>query len=193
MKLHPRTDGSLRLQLDRDEASMLDQLFTQLLQLLESHSGTDLDPDPLFASLEVGGSDHRPEDPALARLFPDAYEQDEDADQFRHLTEQGLVNRKLQDAMGAMQTLGYDGANMQRGEQLEVLLTRENLPELVRSLTALRLAIAARLGLESSDDHDRLAVLEETRGTMVVYDWLGAILESVLGVMNAPVGKSEAR
>lgn len=68
---------------------MLDRLVTQLTALLQSHSSTALDPDPLFASPEVGGSDATPEDPALARLFPDAFEDEGDASAFRRLTEQG--------------------------------------------------------------------------------------------------------
>lgn len=69
MRLLPLPEGGLRLRLDYDEAQLLDRLVTQLTALLQSHSSTALDPDPLFASLEVGGSDATPEDPALARLF----------------------------------------------------------------------------------------------------------------------------
>src|SRR5690554_3226595 len=99
MRLLPLPNGSLRLRLDFDEAHLLDQLVGQLIDLLRSHSGTALDPDPLFASLEIGGSDEMPADPALARLFPDAYAEGDDASQFRRVTEQGLLNRKLQDAL----------------------------------------------------------------------------------------------
>ena len=106
MRLLPLPEGGLRLRLDHDEAQLLDRLVTQLTALLQSHSSTALDPDPLFASLEVGGSDATPEDPALARLFPDAFEDEGDASAFRRLTEQGLVNRKLQDALEVTGALG---------------------------------------------------------------------------------------
>lgn len=183
MKLLPLPDGELRLLLDPDEAAMLDQLVSQLTDLLQSHSGTALDPDPLFASLEVGGSDETPEDPALARLFPDAYSGGDDAAQFRRVTEQGLLNRKLQDAMHVTSALGLGGGVPGEGEYVEVDISADTLPAWVRTVTALRLAIAARIGLDTAEDHARLVSEDETRGTVLVFDWLAAILESVLTIM----------
>lgn len=185
MRLLPIPEGGLRLRLDVDEAQLLDQLIGQLIALLQSHSGTALDPDPLFASLEVGGSDSLPEDPALARLFPDAFEEGEDATAFRRLTEQGLINRKLQDALEVTNTLGL-GLDREKGDDpIEADITPSGLPAWVRTLTALRLAIAARLGLEREDDHARLLTDDDTRGTVMVYDWLAAILDSVLRMDQA--------
>lgn len=183
MKLLPKGSGGLLLLLERDEAAMLDQLVEQLIQLMQSHSGTALDPDPLFASLEVGGSEELPDDPALARLFPDAYEGNVDAAQFRRVTEQGLLNRKLQDAMDVTSALGLGGGVPdENAEPVEVEVTGATLPAWVRTITALRLAIAARIGLEAPEDHARLLSDEETRGTVLVFDWLAAILESVLAM-----------
>jgi len=183
MKLLPKSSGGLLLVLERDEAAMLDQLVEQLIQLMQSHSGTALDPDPLFASLEVGGSEELPDDPALARLFPDAYEGNVDAAQFRRVTEQGLLNRKLQDAMDVTSALGLGGRVPDAdAEPVEVDVTSATLPAWVRTITALRLAIAARIGLEAAEDHARLLSDEETRGTVLVFDWLAAILESVLAI-----------
>ncbi len=181
MRLLPLPEGGLRLRLDPDEAQLLDRLVTQLTALLQSHSSTALDPDPLFASLEVGGSDATPEDPALARLFPDAFEDEGDASAFRRLTEQGLVNRKLQDALEVTGALGL-GAETLTDEtaSVEIDVTEKTMPAWVRTLTSLRLAIAARIGLERESDHARLLAEDETRGTVMVYDWLAAILDSVL-------------
>lgn len=181
MRLLPLPDGGLRLRLDLDEARLLDQLVAQLVGLLESHSGTSLDPDPLFASLEVGGSDEPPEDPALARLFPNAFEDEDDASAFRRVTEQGLINRKLQDALLVSSELspGLDDAS-EPDAKTEVLITPETLPAWVRTITALRLAIAARIDLTEEADHARLLADDETRSTVLVYDWLAAILDSIL-------------
>ncbi len=169
---------------------MLDQLVTQLIHLLQSHSGTALDPDPLFASLEVGGSDTVPEDPALARLFPDAYDEDDDSAQFRRVTEQGLLNRKLQDAMHVTSALGI-GAGMPDDAAIEVDISEATLPNWARTVTALRLAIAARIGLDTAEDHARLMEDEETRGTVLVFDWLAAILESALMMMQTSPNEDE--
>lgn len=181
MRLLPLPDGGLRLRLDIDEAKLLDGLISQLTALLQSHSGTALDPDPLFASLEVGGTDVPPEDPALARLFPDAFDDEEEASSFRRLTEQGLVNRKLHDALEVMSALGVGtDTDLTDDEVVEVDITAKTMPIWVRTLTSLRLAIAARIGLEHEADHARLLTEEGTRGTVMVYDWLAAILDSVL-------------
>lgn len=183
MRLLPMPDHGLRLLLDHDEAAMLDQLIAQLIQLLQSHSRTALDPDPLFASLEVGGSDAPPNDPALARLFPDAYAGDSEAGAFRSVTEQGLLNRKLQDAVEVTAALGLGGRGPNESAPVEVDISRTTLPAWVRTVTALRLAIAARIGLNDPEDHDRLTEDESTRGTVLVFDWLAAILESVLAIV----------
>lgn len=193
MKLQPLPEGGLRLLLNFDEAAMLDQLITQLMQLLQSHSGTALDPDPLFASLEIGGSDVIPEDPALARLFPNAYEEDEHASQFRQVTEQGLLNRKIQDATLVSAALGLGGMLPAEDATIEVDILAATLPAWARTITALRLAIAARIGLETAEDHDRLLHEEETRGTVLVFDWLAAILESALMMQLAPDEDSDER
>ncbi|WP_336991408.1 DUF2017 family protein [Leucobacter sp. VD1] len=185
MRLLPLQNGGLRLLLEHDEAAMLDQLVTQLIQLLQSHSSTALDPDPLFASLEVGGSDEAPHDPALARLFPDAYAGDEEAGAFRRVTEQGLLNRKMQDAMQLTSALGLGGGMPNEERTVEVDIVAAELPAWARTLTALRLAIAARIGLDAAEDHAALLDDDETRGTVMVFDWLAAILESVLAIMAA--------
>jgi len=183
VKLAPLGEDGLRLLLEREEAEMLDQLVAQLVHLLESHSGTALDPDPLFASLEVGGSETIPEDPALARLLPDAYESEADASEFRRVTEQGLLNRKLQDALAVTAALGVGG---DASETVIVDIAPADLPNWARTLTSLRLAMAARIGLDDSEDHARLLADERMRGTLLVFDWLAAILESVLAIMHSP-------
>lgn len=181
MRLLPLPGGILKLRLEFDEAQLLDGLISQLIDLLQSHSQTALDPDPLFASLEVGGSDSLPEDPALARLFPDAFADEAEASAFRRLNEQGLVNRKLQDALDVSSALGLGNAPDVDGERtIEVDITARTMPAWVRTLTALRIAIAARIGLVEEGDQVQLLASEETRGTVLVYDWLAAILDSIL-------------
>ncbi|MBO1901203.1 DUF2017 family protein [Leucobacter weissii] len=182
MRMIPLQEGGLRLRLDFDEAHLLGQLTGQLIDLLRDHSGTALDPDPLFASLEVGGSEQLPGDPALARLFPDAYEAAESSAQFRRVTEQGLLNRKLQDALEVSGAIGLGAVPAPDAEPspVEIEISPANLPAWVRTLTALRLAIAARIGLNAESDHARLLADDEKRGTVLVYDWLAAIIDSML-------------
>lgn len=171
--------GGLQMVLQREEAAMLDQLVTQLLELMQGHSSTALDPDPLFASLEIGGSDSKPEDPALARLFPDAYEGEVESKGFRRVTEQGILNRKVQDAITVISAIGLGGDPFS-SDDVEIEVPFDDLETWARTLTALRLAIAARIGLEREEDHDRLEAEEDTQGTVLVFDWLAAVLDAVM-------------
>ncbi|MFC5338545.1 DUF2017 family protein [Leucobacter denitrificans] len=181
MRLQP-ADGGVEILFDSEEAGMLDQLVRQLIMLMESHSTTALDPDPLFASLEVGGSDVAPDDPALARLFPDAFEDAADATAFRRVTEQGLINRKLQDAMQVIGDLDWSLPNSTSMTETAVNITEASFPAWARTVTAVRLAIAARIGLESEEDHERLIDEEQTRGTVLVFDWLASLLDAILAL-----------
>lgn len=178
------SSAGLRLVFEPDESALLGQLLSQLVRLLQSHSGTSLDPDPLFAGLEVGGSETPPLDPALARLLPDAYEGDAEASEFRRVTEQGLVNRKLQDALQVVTAIGIGEVPFAE-ETVEVEIPRDELLVWARTLTALRLAIAARIGLERAEDHAKLASDEALHGTVTVFDWLAAILESIMQAARA--------
>lgn len=199
MKLQPG-DGGVEILFAAEEAGVLKQLVHQLIMLLESHSTTALDPDPLFASLEVGGSDETPSDPALARLLPDAFADAADAAGFRRVTEQGLINRKLQDALNVIADLSVTPLDAEEisvdaggdpelgdGSPVPVNITPESIPAWARTVTALRLAMAARIGLEREEDYDRLIDADATRGTVLVYDWLAALLEAVLALGNVSV------
>lgn len=198
MKILAGYAGCLTLELHPEEATLIDNLVGQLIELFQSHSGTGLDPDPLLASLEVGGSSRPPEDPALARLFPDAFDASAEASAFRQVTEQGLINRKLQDATTVVLALGLEAP--QRAEDrdpdaeaapVRVTITAESLPPWVRTLTALRLAMAARLGIVSADDQDRLAEDPDSRSTLLVFDWLAAVVDSILQFESVLDGTDE--
>lgn len=181
MMLVPLRDRGIRLVFEPDEASIMDQLLTQLVSLLQTRSSTHLDPDPLLASLEIGGSDEAPDDPALARLLPNAYESEDDANAFRSVSEQGILNRKLQDALAVSTALGLSGDPF-GGDSVEVEVVGDDVFTWSRVITSLRLAIAARAGIDSEADHIRLASDEEAQGSVMVYDWLAAILENLMSV-----------
>ncbi|KUF06201.1 DUF2017 family protein [Leucobacter sp. G161] len=204
MKLQPG-DGGVEILFASEEAGVLKQLVHQLIMLLESHSRTALDPDPLFASLEIGGSDTTPADPALARLLPDAFADAEDAAGYRRVTEQGLINRKLQDALQVIADLTVTPLNAEEfsvdaggdpelgdGSPVPVNITPDSFPAWARTVTALRLAMAARIGLEREEDYDRLIDADATRGTVLVYDWLAALLEAVVALGHASDSVDEA-
>ena len=97
--------GKLSLKLDLAEHGVLIQLFDQMAELLEVSEG-DVAIDPLAKLLNMSGSTQISEDPALARLFPDGYSDDEHASaDFRRFTEQDLRAQKLQALSTVNETL----------------------------------------------------------------------------------------
>lgn len=188
MRLLSGHAGQIILELDPQEVSILDNLVSQLLALLQSHSSVDLDPDPLFASLEVGGTDRLPDDPALARLLPDAYETGDESGGFRRVTEQGLINRKLEDAMvvgAALSANAPANAHMDSVHPVSVAITAETFQPWIRTLTAVRLAVSARLGITHEDDHLKLADDPESSDALLIFEWLATLIEAVLHLENA--------
>jgi hypothetical protein len=141
-----RTRHGLRAKLDAAERAVLAHLFVDVYELLDD--GAPADPDPLAALIGIGTSVDLPDDPALARLLPDAHTDDPEASsEFRRYTEQGLRDRKRQCLETARLTLGRDGA-------LE-LDEAEGQAWLV-ALTDVRLVLAERMGLRTEDDHEVL-------------------------------------
>jgi hypothetical protein len=87
--------GKLTLKLDDAELGVLSQLFEQMAELLDDPE-SQTNSDPLAQLLNMGGSTQISEDPALARLFPDGYSDDEHASaDFRRFTEQDLRAQKV--------------------------------------------------------------------------------------------------
>ncbi|MGW9114942.1 DUF2017 family protein [Microbacterium sp. NPDC055683] len=113
-----------------------------------------------FAGLVAGGAD----DPALERLTPSAYRDDaEAAAEFRGLTRDDLLRRRADDA-------GVVLAGIDRGTPLE--LDAEETNAWLRTLAAVRLVLATRLGIDQSDD-----LVDRHEPRFALYDWLGYRLE----------------
>lgn len=133
--------------------------------------GDPLDPD----LLGIGTSTRLPEDPVLARLFPDGYADDaEAAADFRRYTEPGLRTRKVAAARTVLATLQRDPASIEldEGEALAWLA----------ALNDLRLAIGERLGV-TEEWEDELGDLpdEDPRSYVVaVYDFLTFLQDSLV-------------
>ena len=88
------------------EADLLRSLASQLVELLRNEAAVPRDhADPLEAMLTFDGPTTEPEDPVLARLFPTAYlEDDEAAAEFRRFTEGALRDSKANGAATVMTT-----------------------------------------------------------------------------------------
>jgi Domain of unknown function (DUF2017) len=132
-------------------------------------------PDELDSILDFGGPTSPPEDPVLARLFPDAYGDDpEAAGDFRRYTEPGLRSGKVAAAQTVLATLPGEGGR--------VRLSAGDAEAWLRALNDVRLALGVLLGI--TDDYER--DLMDVTGTdsrsayLQVYDWLTFLQETLV-------------
>ena len=139
----------------------------------EDESG--LSAEDLAAILGSGGPTSPPEDPVLARLFPDAYGNDpEAAGDFRKYTEPGLRSGKVAAARTVLATLPGEGG--------KVRLSAEDAQAWLRALNDVRLALGVLLGI--TEDYER--ELADVTGTdprsayLQVYDWLTFLQETLV-------------
>jgi hypothetical protein len=121
------------------------------------------------------------EDPAVLRLVPDAYADPEAAREFRDLTQRELLTRRHDDAEVVRATLA-DAALRASGREgptdLDVRLDADAQRAWLRTLAAVRLVLATRLGVTDDDDHDD----EDPR--FGVYDWLGFRLHTLVEAID---------
>jgi hypothetical protein len=165
--------GRVVLRVDVVEKGLLSSLLEQLVEFV-TPDGVE-DEDPLVRLVGLNPDAERPEDPALARLFPDAYLDDpEAASEFRRFTETSLRETKVAHATTALETLRRSGD--------KVTLSAQEAQAWLGALNDVRLALGTRLGVteegmaelaELPDDDPRAA-------TFHVYDWLTFLQESLV-------------
>ncbi|HLR83905.1 MAG TPA: DUF2017 domain-containing protein [Nocardioidaceae bacterium] len=186
-----RRRGGVFAEFDVHEAEMLVNLEAQLIELVSDRTGTgEASADPLFAQLDVDGPRVAPDDPVLARLFPDAYaDDDESAGEFRRFTEPALASSKISNATAVMESLSAGGLKLDGSEQtvstVEVELDDEAVQAWLRALTDVRLSVAVRLGIEGDDDAGAVDTEDEGMAVMSdIYDWLGYVQESLVQALG---------
>jgi Domain of unknown function (DUF2017) len=155
------------------EVELLSTLAGQLIDMLVPVTA-DAEDAPL-PGLTIGGAESISDDPAIARLLPNAYADDEDAAEFRHFTEFSLAERKIANAQSiANATLATDGV---------VTLDSAEAGAWMRSLTDIRLTIATRLGIETDDSV--IPDDPESEALADVYDWLAGVQDSLVRAVDA--------
>ena len=113
--------GGLSVTFGVAELRVLQRVFGEMLELLgpADEGGED---DPLAAAVGIGTATTAPDDPALARLFPDGYTDDAEASSdFRRYTEPGLRAQKREALETALATLEEPGQRVMRSAHLLVL------------------------------------------------------------------------
>jgi len=170
------------------EAELISSLATQVAGLLGSVAARSDDPE--LAGTGIGGSTERDDDPAIARLLPNAYNDDTDASrEFRQLTERGLASRKIDNAVALLHSLAPIAAataglaSESDDDEQQIELDDPAALAWMRALTDIRLTIAARLGLVADND----VIDEDDEQSVVlldVYSWLGAVAESLVQAVD---------
>ncbi|MEU6946307.1 DUF2017 domain-containing protein [Streptomyces sp. NPDC046332] len=177
--------GGAAVALDEVEISILRSLAVQLMELIGPGDEPVEGEDPL-AALFAEGPSEAPSDPALKRLFPDAYgDEDEElraaAADFRRYTENDLRARKRQDALAVIRSL--DGLSATGDDAVVLKLTVDESRAWLGALNDLRLTIGTRLEVTDEDESGDLYRLPDSdpRKPMVMaYLWLGALQESLV-------------
>lgn len=184
-------DGGAAVALDEVEIAILRSLAVQLLELVGPGDEPDEDADPL-AALFAEGPSERPADPALARLFPDAYG-DGDSElraasaEFRRFTENDLRARKRDDALVVVRTLDALTVGGEGGAVLT--LSGDECRNWLGALNDLRLTIGTRLDVSDEDDGGadslyRLPDSDPRKPMVMAYLWLGALQETLVETMT---------
>ncbi|MEO6116497.1 MAG: DUF2017 family protein [Pseudolysinimonas sp.] len=147
MRIEPEIHGVL-IELTPTERRLLTALLAQYDELVHDQ----LDDSDLV------------DDPALARLFPNAYpDDDEAASEFRRYTRDGLVERKSANS-GLI-----SAALMASSDEGRLTVIRDDAEHWLPALTDLRLVLAERLGIQQDDDPLPNSELAD------VYQWLGEL------------------
>ncbi len=173
------------------EGDLLRSLASQLVELLRNEvAAPTASNDPLEDLLDFSGPTAAPDDPVLARLFPSAYPDDEEAaGEFRRFTEGALRDGKAHGAVLIIDTLEEAGLPDELAEDGLWIDAELDLPDAqtwMRSFTDIRLALASRLGIEEGDEERWDAASDEDPRTHVydIYQWVGYLQETLVHALT---------
>jgi hypothetical protein len=168
--------GRIVLRVDTVERGLLASVARQVIDLVKPEDPPP-DADPLAAQIGwVDGESGPSDDPAVARLLPDAYTDPEDAREFRRFTEHDLRKTKVQHADTLLEELERSG------EKVVV----KSPDSWLGTLNDARIAIGTRIHI-AEDNHEELASLPEDdprAGLFHVYDWLTFLQESLVRCLD---------
>ena len=153
MKIKGGRTGILRLDLDETEAQILRSLVTEMRTLLKA--------------------DIPQQDAVKQRLFPRAYEGQENEETFRDLVSSDLEKAKLDAVEQVGEALGTDGA-------VEIELGPDEVGTWLRLLTDLRLAIGVRLDVTEETMSEEIEPDDPNASAFAVLHWLGWVQGSIL-------------
>ncbi len=150
-----------RFEISRLEAAHLASLVEEFIEVIDERS---------------------PADPAIERLTPAVYPDDDAASaEFHRLTASDLLDRRAADARAVLRTLRHDGERLEidgAAGEIDLDLDADTAHAWLRTLSALRLVLASRLGIDDEDDH----LDDDPR--FGVYDWIGYRLDALVRALE---------
>jgi hypothetical protein len=149
--------GAVRLELEGHEADLMRQLLGEMRTLLEA--------------------DIPPSDAVLKRLFPDAFEDEREANAYRELIGNELHDRKIAALATAQETVGTMGP-------VEADLDDEQVDRWLALLTDIRLAIGTRLDVTEERMAAAIDSNDPDAAALAVLHWLGWIQESMIAAID---------
>jgi hypothetical protein len=187
VKFNRGRHGAVTADVSAVEASVLASAVAQLLHLLGEQDAVD--DDPLAAMVGLPSGDvRRPEDPALARLLPDAYRPDASGDpqfdageaaaEFRRYTESDLRTAKRAQADRVLETLASLGGSGR------LQLDRADADAWLGTLNDVRLVLGTRLDVTEETYEQPLPDDEDLAHALQVYSWLGWLQETLLDCLE---------
>ncbi|MFZ0531418.1 MAG: DUF2017 family protein [Propionicimonas sp.] len=178
-----RSGPTIRMRLTDYEATLLESLVEQFCGLLEADSEYADSTDP-FARWQSELDATEPldrSDPVIVRLFPDAYPDDpQGSAEFRRLTQGRQRSQRLDQAEVVLSAL-RDSEGGKHPVQVRVI----ELDNWLKTLTAVRLSLAVRLGINTSEDAGDLDQLpdDDPKAYMYrVYEWVAYLTENLLAL-----------
>lgn len=173
------------------EADLLRSLAGQLVELLRNEAAVPRNVEDAFeAMMDFSGPTSEPEDPVLARLFPTAYQHDEEAAaEFRRFTEGALRDGKADGAatiIDVLEDAGLPPELTEDGLTIDVEMEEGVAEVWLRSFTDLRLALATRLGVEEDDEDVWAALPDDDPRSQAhdIYQWVGYLQETLVDALS---------
>jgi hypothetical protein len=171
-----RRRRTILLTLSEPERELLADLLGQLVDMV-APDPTSIPSDPIAAMVGITPDARTPEDPAMARLLPDAYAEPELAGEFRRFTESDLRATKMANARRAISALS---------RPMPVELDRADILAWLATLNDLRLVLGTRLEVTEEHRPDLSTMSPLAAQTYLVYDWLTYLQDSLLTAVPDP-------
>lgn len=156
-EVDPGPNSSVRIRLEPTELELMKGLVDEMRMLLEA--------------------DIPRSDAVLKRLFPDAYESEEEATAYRELVDDELRSTKLRALKDVSSNLDVHGSG-------GATLTTEQAEEWLTLLTDMRLAIGTRLDVTEEKMDAEIDDDNQDAPAYSVLHWLGWIQEMMLRAIN---------